>query len=102
MARSVKADELSSSKAVSVALQVGYKKLKHKQNKAVKEFAGSGNVFVSLPTGSGKSSCYAVLPAAVNVKFPLCTTVWQVFVRQTVQGCSLHIDMVVYIIHKIM
>ena len=34
MARSVKVDELSTSKAVSsVALQVGYKQLKHKQNK---------------------------------------------------------------------
>jgi len=68
MARSVKVDELS--KAVSsAALQVGYKQLKHKQNEAVKEFVSGRDVFLSLPTGSSKSLCYAVLPAAVNVLF---------------------------------
>ena len=68
MARSVKVDKLSTSKAVSVSsvgLQVGYKQLKHKQNEAVKEF-------VSGSTGSSKSLCYAVLPA-VNVRSPLHT-----------------------------
>jgi len=73
MARSIKVDELSTSKALSsVALLVGYKQLKHKQ-KAVKEFVSGRDVFVSLPTGSG-ASLYAVLPAAVNVKSPLYTT----------------------------
>ena len=75
MARlSVKVDKLyklSTSKAVSSgALQVGYKKLNHRQNEAVKEFVSGRDVFVSLPTGSGKSLCYAVLPA----RSPLHTT----------------------------
>ena len=76
MARSVKVDKLSTSKAVSVSsvgLQVGYKQLKHKQNKAVKEFVSSRDVFVSIPMGFGKSLCYAMLPAAVNVRSPLRT-----------------------------
>jgi len=29
--------------------------------------------------GSSKSLCYAVPPASINVKSPLCTTLWQVF-----------------------
>ena len=42
ISRSVKVDELSTSKAVSsAALEVGYKQLKHKQNEAVKEFFSS-------------------------------------------------------------
>jgi len=74
MARSVRVDKLSTSKAVSsAALQVGYKQLKHKQNEAVKEFVSGRDVFVSLPTGSGKSLCYVVLPAAVNIRSPLHT-----------------------------
>ena len=78
MARSVKVDKLSTrvhvvllstSRAVaSAALQVGYKQLKHKQNKAVKEF-----VSMNLPMGSSKSLCYAMLPAAVNIRSPLRT-----------------------------
>jgi len=61
MARSIKVDELSTSKALSsVALQVGYRQLEHKQNKAVKEFASGRDLFVSLPTGSG-ASLYAML-----------------------------------------
>ena len=75
MARSVikvdKLYKLSTSKTVSSeALQVGCKKLKHTQNEVVKEFVSGRDVFVSLPTGSGKSLCYAVLP----VRSPLHTT----------------------------
>ena len=76
MARSAKVDKLyklSTSKAVSsAALQVGYKQLKHKQNKAVDRFVNGRDVFISFPRGSGKSLCYAVLPA-VNVRSPLRT-----------------------------
>ena len=74
MARGFKVDKLyklSTSKAVSsAALQVGYKKLKYRQNEAVKEFVSGRDVFVSLPMGSGKSLCYAVLPT----RSPLHTT----------------------------
>ena len=73
MARSIKVDKLSTSKAVCLAaLQVDYKQLKHKQSEAVKEFVSGRDVFMSLPTGSGKSLCYAVLPA-INFSSPLCT-----------------------------
>jgi len=37
--------------------------LKPKKDEVVKEFVCGGDVFVSLPKGSGKSLCYAVLPA---------------------------------------
>ena len=51
MARSVKVDELSTSKAIfSVALQVGYKQLRHKQNEAVNFSAGH---LSESPRGSG-------------------------------------------------
>jgi len=53
--------------------------LKYKQNEAVKEFVSGRDVFVSLPTGSSKSLCYAVQPAAVSVKSPLRTTLRQIF-----------------------
>ena len=53
--------------------------MKHEQNEAVKEFVSGRDIFVSLPTGSSKSLCYAVLPAAVNAKSPLRTTLRQVF-----------------------
>jgi len=73
MARSVKVNKLSTSKAVSsAAVQVGYKQLKHKQNEAVKEFVSGRDVFMSLLTGSGISLCHAALPA-VNVRSPLRT-----------------------------
>ena len=62
-----------------MGLQVGYKQLKHEQNETVKELVIGRDVFLSLPMCSGKSLCYAVLPAAVSVKSPLCTTLWKVF-----------------------
>jgi len=58
-----------------MALQVGYQQLKHKQNEAIKEFVSGRDIF---PMGSSKSLCYAVPPASVNIKSPLCTTLWQV------------------------
>ena len=51
------------SKAVSRAtIKLGYGHLKDKQYQAVSEFVSSKDVSVSLPTGGGKSLCYAVLP----------------------------------------
>ena len=41
---------------------LGYHSLKEEQKKAVKVFVGGKDVFVSLPTGYGKSLCYALLP----------------------------------------
>ena len=45
------------------ASSAGYSSLKVEQRKALKAFAEGRDVFVSLPTGHGKSLCYALLPA---------------------------------------
>ena len=41
---------------------IGYKELKDKQVEAVCSFIRGNDVFVSLPTGYGKSLIYAILP----------------------------------------
>ena len=41
--------------------------MKPKQLEAVREFVSGKDVFVSLPTGGGKSLCYAVLPAVFDI-----------------------------------
>ena len=50
------------------ASSAGYPSLKVEQRKALKAFAEDRDVFVSLPTGYGKSSCYALLPAVFDRK----------------------------------
>ena len=42
--------------------EMGYSKLRANQEKVVKTFLRCRDVFVSLPTGSGKSLCYCILP----------------------------------------
>ena len=42
--------------------KMGYLDLRREQELAVKKFAMGNDVFVSLPTGSGKSVCYGILP----------------------------------------
>ena len=49
-----------------VANAMGYKGLMVKQEEAIVEFMNSKDVFVSLPTGSGKSLCYSILPRAFD------------------------------------
>ena len=48
------------------ARKLGYGHLKEKHYQAVSEFVSGKDVFVSLPTGGGKSLCYAVLPSVFD------------------------------------
>ena len=59
--------EVGISKAISDATKaLGYNELQPNQELAVKHFLRDHNVFVPLPTFSGKSLCYCVLPKAFN------------------------------------
>lgn len=51
---------------VSAGEKLGFKDLKEKQLEAVTDFMQGRDVFVSLPTGYGKSVIYAVLPFAFD------------------------------------
>ena len=46
--------------------EMGYSKLRANQEKVVKTFLRCRDVFVSLPTGSGKSLCYCILPVVFD------------------------------------
>ena len=46
----------------AACLRLGYSSLRKEQEEAVKNFAGGSDVFLSVPTGGGKSLCYAILP----------------------------------------
>ena len=47
---------------ISVAFQMGYPELKPCQESTVKSFVSVRDIFVSLPTGYGKSFYYLCLP----------------------------------------
>ena len=49
-----------------VAKEHGYEKLKEEQLLAIGEFVSEKDVFVSLPTGFGKSLIYGLLPAVYD------------------------------------
>ena len=44
----------------AAGLKLGYSSLRKEQREAVKNFTGGNDVFLSVPTGGGKSLCYAV------------------------------------------
>ena len=41
---------------------VGFEELKKEQELAIRSFVNGRDVFIALPTGYGKSLCYALLP----------------------------------------
>ena len=50
--------------AIQFSFKLGYSELKAEQERVVKVFLSGKDVFGALPTGYGKSLCYAVLPYA--------------------------------------
>ena len=49
------------------AKQMGYVSDRAKQQEAILLFMKGRNVFVSLPTGSGESLCFSILPKAFDI-----------------------------------
>ena len=45
-----------------VFVKLGYEEARSEQLEATREFVKDKDVFISLPTGSGKSLCYGCLP----------------------------------------
>ena len=50
----------------STAEKLGYSALRPQQELAVRSFVQGNDVFISLPTGRGKSLCYSILPDVFN------------------------------------
>ena len=48
------------------AKKLGYSNLRENQLNGIKSFIQGNDVFIILPTGSGKSLCYAILPFAFD------------------------------------
>ena len=51
---------------IQAAQKLGYPTLRPNQHKAIKSFMEGHDVFISLPTGCGKSLCFSVLPYAFD------------------------------------
>ena len=53
---------------MDASVSFGYNELKVEQHQALKAFVEGRDVFVAIPTGYGKSLCYALLPAIFDSK----------------------------------
>lgn len=54
---------------LKAARALGYQELKKEQLEAIEKLVAGKDVFVALPTGFGKSLCFAVLPSVFNTLF---------------------------------
>ena len=50
----------------TVARSLGYTQLKREQQMVINSFVSGNDVFAVLPTGFGKTLCYACLPSIVD------------------------------------
>ena len=50
----------------AAATKLGYKELRPQQELTVQSFVSCNDVFISLPTGSGKSLCFWILPGVFD------------------------------------
>ena len=57
----------------NASCRLGYQCLTTEQRKAVIHFVSGKDMLISLPTGSGKSLCYGLLPFV----FDFCNSVWK-------------------------
>ena len=72
-------------------LILGFQKLLDKQVEAVSSFVNGNDVFVSLPTGYGKSAVYAMLPFVIDEirgKLPSCNKSLLVSLNFILSGVS--------------
>ena len=51
---------------LDATVTLGYSQLREQQRVVVEHFIEGNDVFVSLPTGSGKSLCYCLLPSVFD------------------------------------
>ena len=56
--------------------RLGYPDLRPEQRSAIHSFMEGNDVFIALPTSSGKSLCYAVLPNMHSTLFTTAKAVW--------------------------
>ena len=57
--------------------RLGYKELSTEQHEAIVKFVSGRDVFISLPTGAGKSLCYVLLPMIVDYLCHRYRLVWE-------------------------